>query len=167
MSDETLVADDPTVAFRNVLSHFPTGVTVVAAVDGDRPVGLAVGSFFSVSLEPPLVGFCVMTTSSTWPVIEQCGRFGISVLAGEQTEICGRLATKDPDKFAGLDWTPAPVTGSPLIDGAVSHFDCTLEQQHPAGDHWIVVGRVAHLVLHRHDSEPMIFCRGTYGRFAQ
>jgi 3-hydroxy-9,10-secoandrosta-1,3,5(10)-triene-9,17-dione monooxygenase reductase component len=167
MSDETRIADHPAALFRTVLGHFPTGVTVVATVDGDRPVGLAVGSFFSVSLEPPLVGFCVMTTSSTWPVIEQCGRFGISVLADGQTEICRRLATKDPDKFSGLGWTPAPVTGSPLIDGAVAHFDCTLEQQHLAGDHWIVVGRVAHLALHRPDFTPLIFHRGTYGRLAQ
>jgi 3-hydroxy-9,10-secoandrosta-1,3,5(10)-triene-9,17-dione monooxygenase reductase component len=74
MSDEAM-AQDQSVLFREVLGHFPTGVTVVAAMDDARPVGLAVGSFFSVSLEPPLVGFCVMTTSSTWPVIEQCGRF--------------------------------------------------------------------------------------------
>jgi 3-hydroxy-9,10-secoandrosta-1,3,5(10)-triene-9,17-dione monooxygenase reductase component len=155
-----------TTEFRNVLGHFPTGVTVVATMDGARPVGLAVGSFFSVSLEPPMVGFCVMTTSSTWPLIEQCGRFGVSVLAGEQTDICQRLATKDRDKFSGLHWSPAPVTGSLLIDGAVAHFDCTLEQQHLAGDHWIVVGHVAHLNLHRVDADPMVFCRGGYGRFA-
>ena len=165
MSDETLVVDDPAGLFRKVLGHVPTGVTVVATLDGERPVGLAVGSFFSVSLEPPLVGFCVMTTSSTWPVIEWCGRFGVSVLADGQTDICSRVATKEPDKFSGFDWTPAPATGSPLIDGAVAHLDCTLEQQHLAGDHWIVVGRVAHFAVHRHDADAMIFCRGSYGRF--
>lgn len=165
MSEGTAV-DGSSVLFRQVLGHFPTGVTVVATMDGDRPVGLAVGSFFSVSLEPPLVGFCVMTTSSTWPVIESCGRFGVSVLADDQTEVCRRLATKDPDKFTGLNWSPAPITGSPLIDGAVVHCDCTLEQQQLAGDHWIVVGRVAQMAVHRKDAEPMVFCRGDYGRFS-
>jgi len=163
MSDETVLVDDP-LLFRQVLGSFPTGVTVVATIDEGRPVGLAVGSFFSVSLEPPLVGFCVMTTSSTWPAIERQGSFGVSILADAQTEVCRRLATKEPDKFDGLTWTPSPVTGSPLITGAVAHLDCVLEQQHLAGDHWIAVGRVQHLAFHCHDANPLVFCRGGFGR---
>jgi 3-hydroxy-9,10-secoandrosta-1,3,5(10)-triene-9,17-dione monooxygenase reductase component len=163
VTDNEVLADDPTL-FRRVLGHFPTGVTVVATIDAGRPVGLVVGSFFSVSLDPPLVGFCIMTTSKTWPAIEHSGCFGVSVLAANQTDVCQVLATKAQDKFDGLNWTPAPVTKSPFLEEAVAHFDCELVQQHSAGDHWIVVGRVRHLALHQEDATPLVFCRGGYGR---
>ena len=163
MSDEPIVVDDP-LLFRRVLGSFPTGVTVVATIDEGRPVGLVVGSFFSVSLEPPLVGFCVMTTSSTWPAIGRQRSFGVSILADAQIDVCRRLATKEPDKFDGLTWTPAPVTGSPLIADAVAHLDCELEQQHLAGDHWIAVGRVRHLAFQGEEADPLVFCRGEFGR---
>src|SRR5689334_2631074 len=89
--------------FRNVLGHFPTGVTVVAAADGSgAPVGLTIGSFFSVSLDPPLVGFCVGKSSSTWPIIRESGAFCANVLAGDQGEICAQLSRSAPDKFAGV-----------------------------------------------------------------
>ena len=163
MSEDVVVVDDA-ARFRQVLGCFPTGVTVVTTVEGGLPVGMAAGSFFSVSLDPPLVGFCVMTTSNTWPAIERSGSFGVSILADDQTEVCRQLAKKGPDKFDGVAWSPAPVTGSPLVDGAVAHLDCELEQQHLAGDHWIVVGRVRALELHRNEAEPLVFCRGGFGR---
>jgi 3-hydroxy-9,10-secoandrosta-1,3,5(10)-triene-9,17-dione monooxygenase reductase component len=162
MSEDVVVVDDA-ARFRQILGSFPTGVTVITTLEEARPVGLAAGSFFSVSLDPPLVGFCVMTTSNTWPVIERRGSFGVSILADDQTDICRQLASKNPDKFDSLAWSPAPVTGSPLIDGAVAHLDCDLEQQHLAGDHWIVVGRVRALDPHRVDAEPLVFCRGSFG----
>jgi len=163
MSEDVVVVDDA-ARFRQILGCFPTGVTVVTTLQDGRPVGLAAGSFFSVSLNPPLVGFCVMTTSNTWPAIERRGSFGVSILADDQIDVCRRLASKDPDKFDGLVWSPAPVTRSPLIDGAVAHLDCDLEEQYLAGDHWIVVGRVRALELHRAEAEPLVFCRGGFAR---
>jgi 3-hydroxy-9,10-secoandrosta-1,3,5(10)-triene-9,17-dione monooxygenase reductase component len=163
MSEDVVVVDDA-ARFRQILGSFPTGVTVVTTLEDGRPVGLAAGSFFSVSLDPPLVGFCVMTTSNTWPVIERSGSFGVSILADDQTDICRQLAKKGSDKFDGVPWSPAPVTGSPLLEGAVAHLDCDLEQQHLAGDHWIVVGRVRALDLHRSEADPLVFCRGGFGR---
>jgi 3-hydroxy-9,10-secoandrosta-1,3,5(10)-triene-9,17-dione monooxygenase reductase component len=165
MSEDVVVVDDA-ARFRQILGSFPTGVTIVTTLQDDRPVGLAAGSFFSVSLDPPLVGFCVMTTSNTWPAIERSGSFGVSILADDQTAICRQLASKNPDKFDGLAWSAAPVTGSPLLDGAVAHLDCDLEQQHLAGDHWIVVGRVRALDFHRSEADPLVFCRGGFGRQA-
>jgi 3-hydroxy-9,10-secoandrosta-1,3,5(10)-triene-9,17-dione monooxygenase reductase component len=152
---------DP-MSFRQVLGHLPTGVTVVASVDDGRPVGLAAGSFFSVSLQPPLVGFCVTLTSNTWPVIERTGKFGVSVLADDQVEVCQRMASKEADKFGPVPWTAAPATGSPLVDGAVAHLDCRLDQKLQAGDHWIVIGRVLHLSLHRPEVGALVFARGGY-----
>ena len=163
MSEDVVVVDDA-AQFRQILGSFPTGVTIVTTLQDDRPVGLAAGSFFSVSLDPPLVGFCVMTTSNTWPAIERSGSFGVSILADDQTAICRQLASKNQDKFDGLAWSPAPVTGSPLLDGAVAHLDCDLEQQHLAGDHWIVVGRVRALDFHRSEADPLVFCRGAFSR---
>jgi len=163
MSEDVVVVDDA-ARFRQILGSFPTGVTVVTTLQEGRPVGLAAGSFFSVSLDPPLVGFCVMTTSNTWPAIERSRSFGVSILADDQTDVCRRLASKDPEKFDGVPWAPAPVTGSPLLDGAVAHLDCDLEQQHLAGDHWIVVGRVRALDFHRSEADPLVFCRGAFSR---
>jgi 3-hydroxy-9,10-secoandrosta-1,3,5(10)-triene-9,17-dione monooxygenase reductase component len=154
---------DP-LLFRNVLGHYPTGVTVVAGHDGERPLGLAIGSFFSISLDPPLVGFCVARTSSTWPAIEATGRFGVSVLAEDQHETSGRFASKVTDKFEGIEWEPAPVTGSPLIRGALAHIDCELFEVYPGGDHVIVEGLVRSLDVHRGDVGALVFFKGSYHR---
>lgn len=149
--------------FRQVLGHFPTGVTVIAAALDGAPAGLAVGSFFSVSLEPALVGFCVGKSSSTWPRIEQGQAFCVNILGEDQEDICRRFATKDGDKFATIGWQPAS-TGSPRIDDVLAWIDCRLDAVHDAGDHWLVVGRVVELDVGR-ERGPLLFFRGGYGRF--
>lgn len=154
---------DPAL-YRRVMGHYPTGVTVVAGVEDGRPLGLAIGSFFSVSLDPPLVGFCVARSSSSWPRIEATGSFGVTVLAEDQHETSGRFASKVEDKFADETWVPAPVTGSPLIQGGIEHIDCTLHDVLDGGDHVIVLGRVQYLDVHRDDVGPLLFFRGGYGR---
>ena len=151
--------------FRRVLGHFPTGVTVVAAVSDGQPVGLAIGSFGSVSLEPPLVMFCPGTSSSSWPAIERSGAFCVNVLAEDQADLSSRFAGRDPDKFAGVTWSTC-ATGSPAIDGCLAWIDCTVESVHEAGDHWIVIGRVVDLGVGRPDAGPLIFFKGGYGGVA-
>lgn len=148
--------------FRRVLGHYPTGVTVVTAVSEAGPVGLAIGSFGSVSLEPPLVMFCPGKSSNSWPVIEASGSFCVNVLAEDQAAVSSLFAGRDPDKFAGVAWSTR-ATGSPVIDGCVAWIDCTIETVHEGGDHWIVVGRVADLGVGRSDSGPLIFFKGGYG----
>ena len=69
--------------FRTVLGHFPTGVTIVSGLDGDHPIGFTIGSFTSVSLDPPLVGFLPMKNSETWAAMEQSGSFCVNVLSRE------------------------------------------------------------------------------------
>ncbi|CAN5905221.1 flavin reductase family protein [soil metagenome] len=147
--------------YRQVLGHFPTGVCVVAGFHEDKPVGLAIGSFFSISLDPPLVGFCAATSSSTWPKLRQAGRFCINILAEDQEEISRIFASKDADKFAGLGWSRSPL-GSPRVDRALAWVDCDLDQVHPAGDHEIVVGAVHDLQVER-EGGPLVFFRGGYG----
>jgi flavin reductase (DIM6/NTAB) family NADH-FMN oxidoreductase RutF len=164
--DRAPIEIDP-MLYRQVLGHFPTGVTVISSQVDGRPVGLAIGSFFSVSLDPPLVGFCVARTSSTWPSISATGVFGVSVLAEDQHETSGRFASKAEDKFEGISWEPSPITRSPLIQGAVAHIDCELYETHEGGDHLIVEGLVRSLDVHRPDVGPLLFFKGGYGRHSQ
>ena len=156
-------AHDP-AHFRKVLGSFPTGVTVVTGMDEGRPVGLAIGSFTSVSLDPPLVAFLPAKTSSSWPAIERHGHFCVNVMAADQGDICAQFASKMDDKFLGVDWEPGPHTDSPRLAQCVAWMDCTIEQIHDAGDHWIVVGRVQEMDLDR-EADPLVFFRGRYGTF--
>jgi flavin reductase (DIM6/NTAB) family NADH-FMN oxidoreductase RutF len=149
--------------FRQVLGHFATGVTVVTCMAGDRPVGLAVNSFTSVSLDPPLVAFCVSTTSTTWPRLRAIGAFCVNILAEDQEALCRTFAGHGHDRFLGVGWRPAS-SGAPILNGTLAWVDCTVEAEHPAGDHLIVVGRVRELDLGR-EGRPLVFYRGGYGRF--
>ncbi len=150
--------------YRRVLGQFPTGVTLVTAEDDDGPVGMIVGSFASVSLDPPLVSFYPAKTSTTWPKIERAGRFCVNVLSSEHEHVCRTLMTKAPDAFERFAWTPSPTTGSPTLDEAVAWIDCEVASVTDAGDHWLVVGEVLDLDVGR-PGMPMIFFRGGYGRF--
>ncbi|MET0728028.1 MAG: flavin reductase family protein [Acidimicrobiales bacterium] len=150
--------------YRQVLGHFPTGVTVItAAADDGVPVGLAVGSFTSVSLEPPLVAFFPGKGSSSWPKIEAIGAFCVNILAEAQEDVSRRFASKDEEKFTGLGWT-ATASGAPLIDGVLAWIDCDIDSVTDAGDHLCVMGRVKELEV-SHDGAPLVFFRGGYGRF--
>lgn len=151
--------------FRGILGRFATGVVAITAIDPetDGPTGLAANAFTSVSLDPPLVAFCVGHTSTTWPRLRSAGRFCVNILSEPQREVCLQLATKGADKFGGLEWTASP-GGGPVIDGALAWLECSVDAEHVAGDHTIVVARVHHLDKH-HDGEPLVFYRGSYGNF--
>lgn len=146
---------------REVMGHWLTGVTVVTAMDGGQPVGLAANSFTSVSLDPPLVLFCAGTSSSTWPRIEASARFAVNVLADDQEEISRVFAAKGADRFEGVGYREG-ATGSPILDDALAYLDCTIEATHEAGDHVLVIGRVVDLAVQR-DRAPLAFYRGGYG----
>lgn len=146
--------------FRTVLGHLPTGVTVITGIDGSVPLGLTVGTFGSLSLEPPLVLFCPARSSSTWPQLEPTGRFCANVLAADQGDVGDRFSRRGSEKFAGLDWAPAP-SGCPVLERTIAWVDCTIESVAEGGDHLIVVGRVEDLGVAR-SSHPLLFLRGEY-----
>jgi flavin reductase (DIM6/NTAB) family NADH-FMN oxidoreductase RutF len=150
--------------FRQVLGHFPTGVTVITAVLDGEPVGMAVGSFASVSLEPPLVMFCAGHSSSTWPKLREAGTFCVNVLADNQEDISRTFASKGTDKFGGIGWRHS-MSGAPILDGVLAWLDCDLVDVVAEGDHDIAVGAVRSLEV-AHEGSPLIFFRGGYGRFA-
>lgn len=150
--------------FRSVLGHFPTGVTVITAMGDEGPAGLAVGSFASVSLEPPLVMFCPGNQSTSWPAIQKAGAFCANVLAVDQKDICGVFAGKSDDKFAGINWS-TKATGSPVIDEVQAWIDCRIVKVVEAGDHWVVLGEVVALEADS-GKTPLLFYRGDLGGYA-
>ncbi|WP_433505460.1 flavin reductase [Pseudonocardia halophobica] len=153
------------VRFRRVLGRFPTGVVVVTAIgSGGRPAGMAVGSFTSVSLVPPLLAFFPDKGSSSFPQIRASGSFCVNVLSADQEPVCRAFATKGADKFAGLGWRPAG-SGSPILDGVVAWMDCDIETIDRAGDHFIVLGRVRDLQAGPAEL-PLLFFQGGYGHFS-
>lgn len=151
--------------FRDVLGNVPTAVVAITALDADgRPTGMTVGSFASVSLDPPLVSFMPGKSSTTMPKIQASGRFCANILAAGQEEVCRQLARSGGEKFSNLRWELSE-HGTPHISGANAWIDCTITAVHDAGDHDIVVGSVDSLSV-VHTESPLIFLRGGYGRFA-
>ena len=150
---------------RHVMRHFPTGVAVVSAVSEEGPLGLAVGSFVSVSLEPPLVGFFVGRTSTTWPRIEPLGRFCVNVLGEDDEDISRAFAASGGDKFGGVAWRESP-HGSPILDGALAWFDCATHEVSEAGDHLFVLADVLEASA-QSGGRPLIFCHGVYQRLGR
>ncbi|MEV0782661.1 flavin reductase family protein [Streptomyces sp. NPDC050423] len=175
------VADDERLPvdpgeFRRVLGHFASGVTIVTAHDPNAtdgtagPAGFACQSFASLSLDPPLVTFMVARTSTTWPRIARAGAFCVNILGAEQGALCRSFAVSGADKFAGVAHTPAPATGSPLLDSVPAWVDCRIQAVHTGGDHLIVVGRVEALGAADEDGTgdgPLLFHQGAFGRFSR
>jgi 3-hydroxy-9,10-secoandrosta-1,3,5(10)-triene-9,17-dione monooxygenase reductase component len=147
--------------FRDVLGSFASGVTVVTTVSNGEPVGMTCQSFSSVSLDPPLVLFIPAKTSRAWPLMQRSGRFCINFLAADQAELSNTMASRGTDKFAGVSWQPTEATGSPLLEGALGHVDCSIHAVHEAGDHYVVIGRVLELALGEAE-KPLLFFQGKY-----
>ncbi|WP_151480012.1 flavin reductase family protein [Streptomyces albicerus] len=186
VGDDERAPVDP-AEFRRVLGNFATGVTVVTSpaapvemeseggptdyvvpaspVSPAGPAGFACQSFSSLSLEPPLIAFMVARTSTTWPRIARAGVFCVNVLGAHQGDLCRRFAVSGSDKFAGVEYDAAPVSGSPRLTGAPAWIDCTIHAVHTGGDHLIVVGRVDALGTSDGDDAPLLFHRGRFGRF--
>jgi flavin reductase (DIM6/NTAB) family NADH-FMN oxidoreductase RutF/DNA-binding IclR family transcriptional regulator len=152
--------------FRQVLGQYPTGVCAVTTIEADgTPNGFVVGSFTSVSLDPPLVAFFPDKSSTSWPKIEATRKFCINILSDEQEDICRKFAAKGTDRFEGVEWRPAPATGCPILADVVAWIDCDLGEVTEAGDHYIVLGEVRDLDIEE-SSLPLLFFQGGYGRFA-
>lgn len=151
--------------FRRVLGHFATGVVALTGRCPDRgtPLGIAVNSFTSVSLDPPLVGFCVGRSSSSWPALRRSAGVALSILGAHQEDVCRSLAASGPGKFAGITTVDSP-RGNPLVKDALAWIEADIDAEHPAGDHLIVVARVRRLELGESPGHgPLTFYRGAYG----
>lgn len=147
---------------REVYGTFPSGVAALSAIVDGAPIGLAVSSFTSVSLDPPLVSVCVAHSSTTWPVLRAAPRLGVSILSAAQERAGRQLASRGADRFAELGWRTT-VDGAVLLDGASGWLETSVDQQVRAGDHDIVVLRV-HDLDADHDISPLVFHASRFRR---
>jgi len=150
--------------FRDALSEFATGVTIIATrdpapADDARYVGFTANSFNSVSLDPPLVSWCLAGDATTLPAFQRSARYAISVLGAGQAALALRFARPHADRFEGvpfrLGWS-----GAPLIEGAVAWFECRHHARHTAGDHTLFVGEVVRCA--RDPAPGLVFHRGSF-----
>jgi 3-hydroxy-9,10-secoandrosta-1,3,5(10)-triene-9,17-dione monooxygenase reductase component len=150
-----------TRSFRDAIGRFATGVALVTAMPDGGPAGLVVNSLTSVSLGPPLVSFCPSRDSLTWSRMRRTGRFGVNVLGRRHERFAIRATPAGADRFAGLDWELGR-GGAPLLADALAWLECEIVAEHPAGDHWIVVGRVDNLRI-APTQDPLVFFAGAFG----
>ena len=167
MTDAAKLPTNPQY-FRKVFGHMPTGVVVVTGRSlDDELVGVTIGSFASISLDPPLAGFFIGRASRSWSLIAARGKFCANVLAASQTELCWRFA-KDVSggsagsRFDGLE-VGVSANGSPLLPGVVANIDCDVHAVHSFGDHDLVVGSVSALRTLQTDVPAMVFVQGKTG----
>lgn len=127
---------------------------------GESPVGIVASSFTSVSIEPPLVSVCVAKTSTTWPTLSTASRLGVSVLGEGQLDIARALSGREPDRFAGIQWTRSSA-GAVFMPGACLWLDCAIYASFEAGDHTIALLRIEALDL-PDDVAPLVFHGSRY-----
>jgi 3-hydroxy-9,10-secoandrosta-1,3,5(10)-triene-9,17-dione monooxygenase reductase component len=163
---DTDILKPDAASFRSVLGHFATGITVITAMDGDEPVGIAANSFTSVSLDPPLVAFLPMVSSDTWEAMAPAKKFCVNVLRDDQADLCWRFAKSGvgDNRFDDVVWNDSP-TGCPILEGVGAWIDCTVEHQFELGDHYLVVGKVVDLDHHADPHTPLVFYKGALGGF--
>lgn len=153
--------------FRNALGTFPTGVAIITTVDhAGEPVGLTCNSFSSISLDPPLVSWCLRKASKSIEIFRHTACFTINILAGDQNELSGRFASsKITDKFTGVAWRPGH-GGAPVIGNCLASFECSTFAVHDAGDHLVFFGQVQQFD-HGRLEDPLVFYKGTYVMLTQ
>jgi len=150
--------------FKDAMSRFTTGVTVVAGMEDGRPVGFTCQSFVSLSIDPPFIAVAPARSSTSWPRIARAGKFCVNVLGDQQMEVGRRFSVSGGDKFEGVDWHPAPVSGAPVIEGSLAWVDCNVELVHEAGDHELIIGKVLDLGLG--EGSPLVFFRRSFATVA-
>ncbi|MGE5517879.1 MAG: flavin reductase family protein [Bacteroidota bacterium] len=153
-------------SFRKALGCFATGVTVVTTLhpDSKAPAGVTVSAFSSLSLEPPLVLFCLGTKTSSIESFKTNGHFAINVLSETQRDLSIRFASRSEDKWAGMKWD-AGVSGVPVLNGCLATLECKLVNTIEGGDHLIFVGEVENLI-YQEGGSPLVYFRGAYMDYA-
>ncbi|HEY0437295.1 MAG TPA: flavin reductase family protein [Phenylobacterium sp.] len=145
---------------RDVFGCFATGVTIVTAAGPDGPVGLTVNSFTSVSLDPPMLLFCIDRRTTSLPVFEAADAFAVNVLHAGQERLAAEFACRGADRFGEVRWT-AGGAGAPVLEDAMATLECRRHSAHDGGDHRIFIGRVTAL---RCDPsfDPLLVFQGRY-----
>ena len=148
---------------RDAMGCFGTGVTIVTAHDANgAPIGLTANSFTSVSLDPPLLLVCVANSSGSAETLRSADHFAVNVLQIGQQPTSNRFAGKGEDRFANTPWEVGE-TGVPVLTGSLSTFECSRDAVYEAGDHFILIGRVAKASFEPR-RDPLLYFRGKYRR---
>jgi flavin reductase (DIM6/NTAB) family NADH-FMN oxidoreductase RutF len=146
--------------FRHALGQFATGVTIITARAKDgRAIGLTVNSFTSVSLDPPLVLWCLSRQATEFSALNAASHFAVNVLSARQHHLSRQFATTLANKFTGVESEEA-LDASPLLKGATAHFICRVAGRFDAGDHVIILGEVEE--YRWNEGEPLVFHSGRY-----
>lgn len=157
----------PSADFRIAMGQFATGVTVVTALDGDRPQGITVNALSSVSLDPPLVMIALDRKRFIVPTIQETGRYAVNVLAEEQQWLsdcfAGANVTPNRDAFCGASWRPGE-TGLPVLDGAIATLECEVADIVSFGDHDLFIARVMACSIGDAVAPPLLYHRRRYLR---
>jgi 4-hydroxyphenylacetate 3-hydroxylase, reductase component len=136
------MSNENTRALRNCLAQFATGVTVITCLDANgKPVGVTANSFSSLSLEPALVLWSIVTKSSSRAAFESFGYFAVNILSERQQDLAMVFSKPSDDRFAQVDTTTG-IQGLPLIEGSLAQFECKVTQEIEQGDHIIMIGEV-------------------------
>jgi flavin reductase (DIM6/NTAB) family NADH-FMN oxidoreductase RutF len=152
-------------AYRQALGSFPTGVAVVTATDAGHHVGITVNSFTSVSLDPPLILWCMDRRSGRHALFADAASFVVNILGTEHKAVSARLARPGEHRLDGIPLL-ATELGPPALADSLAVFECAAEQKLQAGDHTILIGRVLRFASHS-KSAPLVFFGGRYSALAQ
>ena len=149
--------------YREALGRFATGVAIVTcAGDGQGPVGVTVNSFASLSLDPPLVLFCLDYKALSFDAFHEASHFVINVLGEGQQELSTHFARTSADKWNGVEfetWT----SGCPVLPGSIAVLECLTAARHEGGDHLIIVGQVERIRYDENETKPLLYYKGQYG----
>lgn len=145
--------------FRDVMGHFPTGVTIVTTRgEGEEPLGLTVSAFTSVSLDPVLLLICIHRDATPHDPLLRRGSFSVNVLSAEHSGLALRFASVEAEeRFRGLDMGDSPL-GNPLLSESLAWLDCRVTEVYPGGDHSIILAEVVD--CEAREGSPLLFHRG-------
>nr|WP_253308092.1 flavin reductase family protein [Rickettsia endosymbiont of Ceutorhynchus assimilis] len=147
--------------FKNAMSRFPTGVTVITTSYNNELFGFTANSFTSVSLTPPLVSFCLDEKAFSIGGFSNSDKFAVSILAEDQSDLSKHFSKHNLDKFLNISYELGQYTACPLINGAICHIECRKVASYKAGNHIIFIGEVINTAI-KHNSKPLLYFLKSY-----
>lgn len=164
-----MIASTTAQNFKLVQAHLAGAVTIITTRDADGyPWGFTATSFCSLSLDPPLVLFCLDASADCAHAFVNGYHFAVNILSDQQRDLSRLFATKGNGKYQSVEFTPG-LTGAPLLPGCLAYLECSIYAIHPGGDHHIIVGLVQHgqTDLPGRGDRPLLYYTRTYGTFTE
>jgi flavin reductase (DIM6/NTAB) family NADH-FMN oxidoreductase RutF len=157
MEARSLTSDE----FREVISHFASGVTVITALHDGQVYGTTASAVASLSLEPPMLLVCMNKQSETGRAVAQSKRFGVNILGADQVDLAERFAQKGGDKFDGVPVAPGK-WGEPLFEEALATLECRVAEETTGGTHYVFLAEVESGAAR--GGAPLAYFKGKFGR---